>query len=58
MTQSKAQLAERLGWDQKTISNIERVQHRVTLIAIIELGDVLGFDRATVTRRIAKIRDQ
>jgi hypothetical protein len=42
---------------QKTISNIERGQHRVTLIEIIELGEVLGFDPATVTRSIAKVRD-
>jgi transcriptional regulator with XRE-family HTH domain len=54
---TQAQLAERLGWDQKTISNIERGQHRVTLIEIIELGEVLGFDPAAVVRRIAKVRD-
>jgi len=55
MTQQ--QLADRLGWDQKTISNIERGQHRVTLIEIIELGEVLSFDPAAVVRRIAKVRD-
>jgi transcriptional regulator with XRE-family HTH domain len=54
---TQAQLAERLGWDQKTISNIERGQRRVTLIEIIELGEVLGFDPAVVTRRIAKVKD-
>jgi transcriptional regulator with XRE-family HTH domain len=54
---TQAQLAERLGWDQKTISNIERGQHRVTLIEIIELGEVLGFDPAALVRRIAKVRE-
>jgi transcriptional regulator with XRE-family HTH domain len=54
---TQAQLAERLGWDQKTISNIERGQHRVTLIEIIELGEVLGFDPAAVVRRIAKVKN-
>ncbi len=54
---TQAQLAERLGWDQKTISNIERGQHRVTLIEIIELGEALGFDPAAVVRRIAEVRD-
>jgi transcriptional regulator with XRE-family HTH domain len=54
---TQAQLAERLGWDQKTISNIERGQHRVTLIEAIELGEVLGFDAAALVRRIAKVRD-
>jgi transcriptional regulator with XRE-family HTH domain len=56
MTQQ--QLADRLGWDQKTISNIERGQHRVTLIEIIELGEVLGFDPSAVVRRIAKVRGE
>jgi transcriptional regulator with XRE-family HTH domain len=55
MTQQ--QLADRLGWDQKTISNIERGQHRVTLIETIELGEALGFDPAAVVRRIAKVND-
>jgi hypothetical protein len=34
---AEAELAAKLGSDQKTISNIERRQHRVTLIEIIEL---------------------
>jgi transcriptional regulator with XRE-family HTH domain len=54
---TQAQLAERLGWDQKTISNIERGQHRVTLIEAIELGEALGFDPVALMRRIAKVRD-
>jgi len=29
----------------------------VTLIEIIELGEVLSFDPAAVVRRIAKVRD-
>jgi transcriptional regulator with XRE-family HTH domain len=54
---TQAELAAKLGWDQKTISNIERGQHRVTLIEIIELGEVLGFDPSAVVRRIAKVRE-
>jgi transcriptional regulator with XRE-family HTH domain len=54
---TQQQLADRLGWDQKTISNIERGQHRVTLIEAIELGAALDFDPVALMRRIAKVRD-
>jgi transcriptional regulator with XRE-family HTH domain len=54
---TQGQLAERLGWDQRTISNIETGSKRVTFLEVIELAEVLGFDGAATFRRIAKIRD-
>jgi transcriptional regulator with XRE-family HTH domain len=49
-------LADRLGWDQKTVSNIEAGSKRVTAIELIELSEALGFDPAAAIRRIAKIK--
>jgi transcriptional regulator with XRE-family HTH domain len=54
---TQGQLAERIGWDQRTISNIETGSKRVTFIEMIELADALGFDGPATFRRIAKIRD-
>jgi transcriptional regulator with XRE-family HTH domain len=54
---TQGQLAERLGWDQRTISNIETGSKRVTFIEMMELAEALGFDGAAAFRRIAKIRD-
>jgi transcriptional regulator with XRE-family HTH domain len=41
---TQAQLAERLGWDRTTISDIETGAKRVSVIELIELGEGLGFD--------------
>jgi DNA-binding XRE family transcriptional regulator len=54
---TQAELAQRLGWDQRTISDIETGAKRVTVIELIELGDALGFDAPIALRRIAKVRD-
>ena len=54
---TQAQLAERLGWLQKTISDIEIGTRRVSAIELIQLGDALDFDPAAAIRRIARIRD-
>ena len=54
---TQAQLAERLGWLQKTISDIEIGTRRVSEIELIQLGDALDFDPAAAIRRIARIRD-
>jgi transcriptional regulator with XRE-family HTH domain len=54
---SQGQLAERLGWDRTTISDIETGSKRVTAIELIELGKALQFDPAAALRRIAKIEE-
>jgi transcriptional regulator with XRE-family HTH domain len=52
---TQAQLAERLGWLQKTISDIEIGTKRVSALELIALGEALGFDPAAAIRRIAKV---
>jgi transcriptional regulator with XRE-family HTH domain len=54
---SQAELAKRLGWDQTTVSHIETGSKRITVIELIELSEVLGFDGAAIFRRIAKVRE-
>ncbi len=54
---TQEQLAERLGWDRTTISDIETGAKRVTAIELIELSEALGFDGAAAFRRIAKVCD-
>jgi transcriptional regulator with XRE-family HTH domain len=53
---TQAQLAQRLGWEQTSISDIETGAKRVTAIELIELGEALGFDAPAALRRIAKVR--
>jgi transcriptional regulator with XRE-family HTH domain len=54
---SQAELAERLGWDQTTVTHIETGSKRVTVIELIELSEVLGFNLCTAMRRVAKVRN-
>jgi transcriptional regulator with XRE-family HTH domain len=54
---SQAELAERLGWDQTTVSHIETGSKRVTAIELIELSEVLGFNLCAAIKRIAKVKD-
>jgi transcriptional regulator with XRE-family HTH domain len=55
---TQAQLAERLGWIQKTVSDIEIGTRRVSAIELIQLGDALGFDSAAALRRVAKVQEE
>lgn len=55
---SQRQLAERLGWDQKSISKIERGSKRVTLIEFMELADALQFDPAAAVTRLKRHRQR
>jgi transcriptional regulator with XRE-family HTH domain len=55
---TQAQLAERVGWLQKTISDIEIGTKRVTALELIALGQALGFDPAAAIRRIAKVPEE
>jgi transcriptional regulator with XRE-family HTH domain len=54
---TQGQLAERLGWDQRTISDIETGAKRVTAIELIQLGEALQFDAPSALRRVAKVHD-
>jgi ribosome-binding protein aMBF1 (putative translation factor) len=51
---SQEQLAVRLGWDQKVISNLERGAKRMTVLELVEIANALGFDAASVVRRLQK----
>jgi transcriptional regulator with XRE-family HTH domain len=55
---TQAQLAERLGWLQKTVSDIEIGSKRVTAIELIQLGEALGFDPRDAIDRIAKLPEE
>jgi transcriptional regulator with XRE-family HTH domain len=52
---TQGQLAERLGWLQKTVSDIEIGTKRVTALELIQLGEALGFNPGVALNRIAKV---
>jgi transcriptional regulator with XRE-family HTH domain len=51
---TQRELAARLGWDQKIISNLERGSKRLTVLELIQIARVLEFDPAAALRRVAK----
>jgi HTH-type transcriptional regulator/antitoxin HipB len=51
---TQRQLADKLGWDQRTISKIESGGKRVSVVELIELAKALGFDPAAAVRRVAR----
>jgi transcriptional regulator with XRE-family HTH domain len=53
----QAELAEKIGWSQRTISQIETGDKRVTVVEFIELARALEFDPAAAIRRLAKVRE-
>jgi transcriptional regulator with XRE-family HTH domain len=55
---TQAQLAAKLGVDQKTISDIETGTKRVTALELIALAQALGFDAPAALRRIAKVPEE
>jgi transcriptional regulator with XRE-family HTH domain len=55
---TQGQLADRLGWDRTTISDIETGTKRVSALELIQLGDALGFDAPSALRRIAKVPEE
>jgi transcriptional regulator with XRE-family HTH domain len=52
---TQAQLAAKLGVDQKTISDIETGTKRVSALELIAIAQAVGFDPAAAVRRIAKL---
>jgi transcriptional regulator with XRE-family HTH domain len=55
---TQRQIAERLGWDQSVISEIETGQRRVSVVELIALAKALDFDPAAAVRRIAKVTEE
>jgi DNA-binding XRE family transcriptional regulator len=53
---TQQQVADRLGWGQKTVSKIERGSKRVTAVELVELAEALGFSAMAAIRRIAKAK--
>lgn len=51
---TQRELAARLGWDHKVISNLERGSKRLTVLELIEIAHVLGFDASAAVRRVEK----
>jgi len=51
---TQAQLAAALGVDQKTISDIETGAKRVSVLELIAISEVLGFDPKDAIGSIAK----
>jgi transcriptional regulator with XRE-family HTH domain len=54
---TQRELAARLGWDHKVISNLERGSKRLTVLELIEIAAALGFDPLAALRRVMKVRD-
>jgi transcriptional regulator with XRE-family HTH domain len=50
---TQTQLADRLGWDQSTISMIESGQRKVDVVEFMMLAQALGFDPAEMMKTIA-----
>ncbi len=51
---TQTQLARKLGWDQRTISQIESGSKRVSVVEFIALAGALEFDAPAALRRIMK----
>jgi transcriptional regulator with XRE-family HTH domain len=51
---TQRQLADRLGWDHKVISNLERGSKRLTVLELVSIARALEFDAASVVRRIER----
>jgi transcriptional regulator with XRE-family HTH domain len=49
---TQQQVAKLAGWRQNAISKIETGSHRVTVLELVRLSEVLEFDPHTVIRRI------
>jgi transcriptional regulator with XRE-family HTH domain len=53
---TQKELAAKLGWSQRTISQIEVGEKRVTVAELVELSIALDFDAPAAIRRIMKAR--
>ena len=53
---TQRELAARLGWDHKVISNLERGSKRLTVLELIAIAGALGFDPMAAVRRVVKVK--
>jgi transcriptional regulator with XRE-family HTH domain len=51
---TQAELSKRLQWSQQLISKIETGEKRVTVVELVEIAEVLGFDPRTAVTRLMK----
>ena len=49
-------MADRIGRGQTFVSAVERGQHRVSVLELIEIAEATGFDPAAAVRRVAKAK--
>jgi transcriptional regulator with XRE-family HTH domain len=54
---SQTDLAHKLGWKQRTISDIETGDKRVTVLELASIATVLGFDPCLALKHILEIQD-
>jgi len=54
---TQTELAEHIGRPQRYISRVERGLHRVTVVELLELAEAIGFDPASLVRRLAKLAE-
>jgi transcriptional regulator with XRE-family HTH domain len=53
---SQVELAARMGRRQQWVSDIEKGQHRVSVVEFLEWSDALGFDAQAAIRHLQSVR--
>lgn len=51
---SQQEVANRIGRGQTFVSAVERGQHRVSVLELLDFAEAIGFDAAAALRRVAK----
>jgi hypothetical protein len=49
-------VAKQLGRYQSFVATIEAGQRRVDIVELLDLADAIGFDAATLVRRLKKVK--
>jgi transcriptional regulator with XRE-family HTH domain len=52
---SQQEVADRIGRGQTFVSAVERGQHRVSVLELLDFAEAIGFDAASALRRVAKV---
>jgi transcriptional regulator with XRE-family HTH domain len=52
---SQQEVANRIGRVQTFVSAVERGQHRVSVLELLDFAESIGFDAADALRRVAKV---
>lgn len=53
---SQQQVADKIGRGQTFVSAVERGQHRVSVLELLELAEAIGFDPSAAIRRLGKTK--